>query len=157
MKKFFLAAGVIIAFGFYIVFARKSQHSDSSSIAVVSSSTPVTTTPDQPVDTSPQTTPTPEPAGLYKDGTYTGIVADAFFGPMQVRAIIQGGRIADIQFLQYPNDPGHTTEVSNMSLPRLKSEAIQIQSAQVDIISGATQTTEGFQQSLASALIQAKA
>jgi uncharacterized protein with FMN-binding domain len=94
--------------------------------------------------------------GLYKNGSYTGSAADAFYGTIQVKAIVSGGKITDVQFLQYPNAPGHTSEVSAMALPQLKQEAIAAQSANVNIVSGATQDSEAFQQSLASALIQAK-
>jgi uncharacterized protein with FMN-binding domain len=94
--------------------------------------------------------------GLYKDGSYTGSAADAFYGTIQVKAVVSGGKITDVQFLQYPNAAGHTSEVSAMALPQLKQEAIAAQSANVNIVSGATQDTEAFQQSLASALTQAK-
>jgi uncharacterized protein with FMN-binding domain len=94
--------------------------------------------------------------GTYKDGTYTGTVADAIYGPLQVKAIVSGGKLTDVQFLQYPNSSGHTSEVSARALPQLKSMAIAAQSSKVDAISGATQTREAFEQSLASALAQAK-
>lgn len=114
----------------------------------------VTTTP--PV-TSPQTVPVAQkPAGLYTDGSYTGDPVDAFYGIVQVKAVIQDGRIADMQFLQYPNDRDTSREISATSMPVLTQEAIRVQSAHVDIVSGATQTSEGFQKSLASALAQAK-
>ncbi|HVN26612.1 MAG TPA: FMN-binding protein [Candidatus Paceibacterota bacterium] len=93
---------------------------------------------------------------LYKNGTYTGTAADAFYGTIQVSAVISGGKLTDVKFLQYPNDPGHTAEVSREALPQLKQEAITAQSATVDIVSGATQDSQAFQQSLASALAQAK-
>lgn len=105
---------------------------------------------------SPTNVPTSTSSSSYKDGSYTGSVTDAFYGPMQVSVVISGGKLTDLTFLQYPNEPGHTTEVSNTALPVLKSEALTAQSAQVDVISGASQTTEAFQQSLQSALAQAK-
>lgn len=92
----------------------------------------------------------------YKDGTFVGNAVDAYYGMVQVSATISGGKLTDIGFLKYPTDRGHTIEVSNNSLPILKSEAIKIQDSNVDIISGATQTSEGFRASLASALSQAK-
>lgn len=106
----------------------------------------------------PPTTPTPKPAaGAYKDGSYTGSVADAFYGKVQVKATIKGGLITNVAFLQYPNGSGHTQEVNQYAMPLLTQEALKIQSANVDIVSGATQTSEAFQQSLGSALVQAKA
>jgi uncharacterized protein with FMN-binding domain len=117
-------------------------------------STPRPTNP-MPVATS---TPVATPAKTgYKDGVYTGSVADAYYGLVQVKATIKGGLITDVAFLQYPNKKGHTAELSSQVMPMLTTEAIKVQSAQVDMISGATQTVEAFQQSLASALAQATA
>ena len=94
-------------------------------------------------------------AGKYKNGTYTGSVVDAFYGNMQVAAVIQGGKLVDVQFLQYPSDQGTSREINSQSNPMLKQEAISAQSANVNIVSGATQSSEAFRQSLASALSQA--
>jgi uncharacterized protein with FMN-binding domain len=94
--------------------------------------------------------------GNYKNGTYTGSLADAVYGKIQVAVTISGGMITDVTWPTYPNDPGHTTQISDSALPTLKQEAITAQSANVNIVSGATQTSEGFQQSLAVALAQAQ-
>jgi uncharacterized protein with FMN-binding domain len=94
--------------------------------------------------------------GQYKDGTYTGSVADAVYGQLQVVATISGGMITNITWPVYPNNPGHTSQVSATALPALEQEAIAAQSANVNIVSGATQDSEAFQQSLAAALAQAK-
>ncbi|HEY5220692.1 MAG TPA: peptidoglycan-binding protein [Candidatus Paceibacterota bacterium] len=93
--------------------------------------------------------------GQYKDGTYTGSVADAFYGKLQATVVIQGGAIVDVQFPQAPSG-GHSGQVSAFALPQLRQEAITAQSANVNIVSGATQDSEAFQQSLASALAEAK-
>jgi uncharacterized protein with FMN-binding domain len=92
----------------------------------------------------------------YKDGVYTGNSVDVYYGNVQVKATISGGKITDVQFLNYPQDRQHSNELSMMAMPILKSEAIQAQNAGVDIVSGATQTSDGFQLSLQSALSQAK-
>jgi uncharacterized protein with FMN-binding domain len=73
-----------------------------------------------------------------------------------VRAIIQDGRIMDVQFLEYPQDRRTSARINSRAVPALRREAIQAQNAQVDIISGATLTSEAFIQSLQSALDQAK-
>lgn len=95
--------------------------------------------------------------GRYKNGTYTGATADAFYGNVQVRVTVSNGQIADVQFLQYPQDRSTSQYINSQATPVLRSEAIQAQSAQVDIVSGATATSQAFQQSLTSALVQAKA
>jgi uncharacterized protein with FMN-binding domain len=94
-------------------------------------------------------------SGLYRDGQYIGSVADAFYGNLQVKAIISGGQLTDVQFLDYPQDRNNSIRINTQAMPMLKAEAIQAQSANVDIISGATATSEAFQQTLGSALAQA--
>jgi uncharacterized protein with FMN-binding domain len=97
------------------------------------------------------------PGSLYKDGSYTGSVADAQWGNIQVKAIIQNGKIKDVQFLQAPNDRNRSIRINDSADPQLTSEAIQAQSAQVDIVTGATDTSNAFIESLSDALSQAKA
>ncbi len=110
--------------------------------------------------TSPMaTTPASMPMmnhGMYKNGSYTGSVADAYYGNIQVEVIIQSGKIADVVFLDYPQDRGTSIRINTQAMPLLKNEAIQAQNAQVDIVSGATATSEAFRESLVSALTQAK-
>ncbi len=142
MKKYLLGAGLVVVFAGYAVY----QYFGGAKVVPVV--TPIT---------SEDNTSTQTVTATYKDGVYTGKVADAYYGPMQVKVTISGGKITDIQNLQFPNSPGHTTEVSASSLPKLKTEAIQIQNANVSNISGATQTTDGYRQTLESALVQAKA
>ncbi len=96
------------------------------------------------------------PMPPYKDGTYTGNVADAFYGNIQVQATIQNGKITNVQFLQYPNDRTRSIAINTLAMPNLSSEAIQAQNANVNIVSGATDSSNAFIQSLSSALSQAK-
>ena len=94
--------------------------------------------------------------GAYKDGTYTGPQADAYYGYVQVQATIQNGKLTNVQFLQYPNDRRNSAAISSYAIPYLQQEAIQAQSANVDIVTGATLTSRAFMQSLQAALNQAK-
>ena len=94
--------------------------------------------------------------GQYKDGTYTGSVEDAFYGNIQVQVTISNGKISDVQFLQYPNDRSTSIMINSQAMPLLKQEAITAQSASVDIVSGATDSSQAFIQSLTNALSQAK-
>lgn len=91
----------------------------------------------------------------YKDGQYTGDVADAYYGNVQVKVVVSNGKISDVQFLDYPHDRLTSQAINSQAMPYLKSEAIAAQSANVDIVSGATQTSEAFRQSLQSALTKA--
>lgn len=98
---------------------------------------------------------TPTSGGSYKNGSYTGAAADAQWGNIQVKITIQNGRLTNVQFLQYPNHRDRSVEINNYAMPQLTSEAIQAQKARVDLISGATDTSEAFVQSLGDALSQA--
>lgn len=93
---------------------------------------------------------------LYKDGQYDGSVADAYYGLVQVRAIVQGGKLTDVQFLSYPNDRSKSIQINTYAMPILKAEAIKAQSAKVNIVTGATNTSRAFINSLTNALSQAQ-
>lgn len=96
-------------------------------------------------------------ASGYKDGTYTGTRSDAVYGFIQVQTTVSGGRITDVVFLEYPNDHHESVQINQRAMPFLKQEAIQAQSAQVDGVSGATDTSIAFVESLTAALNKAKA
>jgi uncharacterized protein with FMN-binding domain len=164
IKKYIIAAVLVVAFVAYLIFANRNSTPITATPsfgaptgtpnAVGPTSFPTTTLPTgNPPSSSPSTAAS---SGQYKNGTYTGVVADAFYGNLQAVAVIQNGALTDITFPQYPTN-GHSGEVSNQALPVLKQEAIAAQSANVNVVSGATQDSQAFQQSLASALAQAKA
>lgn len=92
----------------------------------------------------------------YRDGVYTGGVADAFYGNVQVQVAISGGKITGVQFLNYPHDRSTSRMINSQAMPLLQSEVITAQSGNVDIVTGATATSEAFLQSVQSALAQAK-
>jgi uncharacterized protein with FMN-binding domain len=87
--------------------------------------------------------------------TVTGSVAQTQWGPVQVQLSISNGTITKVTVLQYPNGNSRDVELANYSLPILIKETIQSQSAQIDMVSGATYTSNGYIQSLQSALDQA--
>jgi uncharacterized protein with FMN-binding domain len=155
IKKISFLVLVLLAFTGFVIYERFFNGSNAIPIVNNSQQTSPNNDNNPTNQTTKNTNQQQQPATGYKDGQYTGTVADAVYGQLQVKAVISQGKITDVQFLQYPNHSGHTTEVSNMALPQLKSEAIQAQSANVDIVSGATQTSQAFMQSLQSALTQA--
>ncbi|HUD81105.1 MAG TPA: FMN-binding protein [Patescibacteria group bacterium] len=95
------------------------------------------------------------PSAQYKDGNYTGSVANAYYGNVQVEATISGGKLTAVKFLQYPNTHSTSVLINQQAIPYLQQEAIQAQSSKVQLISGATFTSQAFTQSLANALSQA--
>ncbi len=102
------------------------------------------------------TAPQPSSSGL-TDGTYTGQAANTRFGPVQVQITVSGGTITDVQVPQYPSENGRDQQINARALPILVKETVQAQSAQVDMVSGATYTSTGYRTSLQSALDQARA
>jgi len=94
--------------------------------------------------------------GMYRNGEYTGRVADAYYGYVQVKAIITNGKLSDIVILDYPKDAGTSRYINSYALPILKSEAISAQSTNINAVSGASESSPAFMKSLASALIKAK-
>ena len=108
---------------------------------------------------TPVSTPAPViiPKGQYTDGSYTGVSADAYYGTVQVQAVISGGKLVNVVFLNYPQDRNTSRQINSQAMPYLIQEAIAAQNANVDIVSGATDTSQAFQQSLTSALSQARA
>jgi len=85
----------------------------------------------------------------------TGQVADTRWGPVQVQLTIAGRKITDVAVVQYPNGNGRDQEINSQALPILIQETMDAQSANIDMVSGATVTSDGYLQSLQSALDQA--
>ncbi|MGW5718643.1 FMN-binding protein [Amycolatopsis sp. NPDC003865] len=88
-------------------------------------------------------------------GTFTGDAADTRYGPVQVRITVAGGRITDAEAIDYPQESGRDVRINSAAVPELNQEALQAQSAQIDTVSGATYTSEGYQRSLQSAIDRA--
>ncbi len=95
--------------------------------------------------------------GSLADGAYTGPAVDAYYGLVQIQAIVRGGRLAGIKVLQYPSDRRTSVAINRQALPMLRDEAVAAQSATIDIVSGATLTSKAFIRSLSGALKQATA
>ncbi|RBY78121.1 FMN-binding protein [Geodermatophilus sp. TF02-6] len=87
--------------------------------------------------------------------TVTGTAASTRYGPVQVQITVSGGQVTDVEVLEYPDDDGRDRQINARALPILVSETLDAQSADIDVVSGATYTSEGYTSSLQSALDQA--
>ena len=115
-----------------------------------------TTVKTTPVVSKPVSTPTQVvQQGKYKNGTYTGDSSDAYYGNVQVQAVIKNGALSNVVVLDYPQDRSTSIAKNTRAMPILVSEAIQAQSANINTVSGATYSSGAFKQSLSSALSQA--
>jgi uncharacterized protein with FMN-binding domain len=106
-------------------------------------------------------TKTSKPAQLasrnlkFRDGAYQGPTYDAYYGYVQVQANVQNGQLISVDVLQYPTHRNTSRVINRQALPMLEREVIQAQSARVNLISGATLTSEAYLSSLYYALQQA--
>jgi len=87
--------------------------------------------------------------------TVTGSVAQTRWGPVQVKLEVTNKKITNVSVIQFPNGNGKDQEINSQALPILTQETVQAQSAQIDMVSGATVTSDGYLESLQSALDQA--
>jgi uncharacterized protein with FMN-binding domain len=96
------------------------------------------------------------PAVDYADGTYTGPSVDAYYGRVQMQVTIKAGRIAGFKLLDYPHHTDTSVMINKQALPMLANEVIASQDANVDIVTGATLTSQAFIKSLGDAFQQAR-
>jgi len=87
--------------------------------------------------------------------TYTGPVAQTRWGPVQVKISVQGGKLTKVMILQHPSGNSRDAQINDYALPVLINESMKAQSANIDMVSGATVTSGGYVQSLQAALDEA--
>jgi uncharacterized protein with FMN-binding domain len=87
--------------------------------------------------------------------TYTGDSVQTRWGPVQVRITVVDGKITASEAVVYPNGNHEDEQINSFALPVLNQEAVAAQSANIDMVSGATVTSEGYLSSLQSAIDQA--
>jgi uncharacterized protein with FMN-binding domain len=125
-------------------------HTSTSGVATTATTSVISSSP------APSAGPDTAPAsGSTGTTTVTGSAASTRYGPVRVAITTHGGTITEVSVLEYPNSDSRDVEINNYALPILVQETIDAQSANVDMVSGATFTSIGYQQSLQSALDQA--
>lgn len=133
MKKIALALVLVGVFGAYLVIRQVSFQSK----------TPTS-------DTTPTVNKT-----VYKNGEYTSPVADAVYGPLQIKVVVNDQKISDVQFLQYPNNKEPSITINKQAILILKLETIVAQNADIEAVSGATATSKAYIESLKTILSRA--
>lgn len=138
-----------------------------SAVPPASSPPPQTSTDESGSVTTPAPTPTqtakPAPStGSSATKTVTGAAmpaaeGDRLFGMVQVRITITNGRITAATALDYPQNDPHSSEISAFAIPALSSEVLAKQGANIDVVSGATITSDAYARSVQAALDAAKA
>jgi hypothetical protein len=86
--------------------------------------------------------------------TVTGHAAQTRYGPVQVQITVSGGTVTSVTAVDYPRNDPRDVQINSFAIPQLDQEATAAKSTDIDIVSGATYTSEGYIQSLQSALDQ---
>lgn len=135
--------------------AQTSVHVSTSASGSTTSTAPATSTPSATATPSPSATASaPAASAASATKTVTGAAVDTRYGPVQVKVTFSGTTITAVDTVQYPSESGRDVEINSQALPILQQETLSKQSAQIDTVSGATYTSEGYIQSLQSAIDQ---
>lgn len=133
-----------------------SQAQDAATVSTASTAAAA------PSSSTPDATSTPVPAAAAAaaspsgaSGTFTGASESTRFGTVQVQITVDNGTITDVTALQLTDKDQRSVSISNRAAPVLRQEVIAAQSANVQGVSGATYTSDGYLSSLQSALDQA--
>ncbi len=158
MKKVLISLAILGTFIVYSLGIRHELPVVSKPLSLGSNTPTITSTGNTPsARSSGLSTPLASTSAQYKNGNYQGVVADAYYGNVQVAVTISNGSITDVKFLQHPDSHPTSVVINEQAMPFLQQETIKAQSANVQIVSGATFTSQAFIQSLNSALAQAQA
>jgi uncharacterized protein with FMN-binding domain len=87
--------------------------------------------------------------------TYDGAAASTRYGDVQVRITVTDGVVTDATAIAYPNGDRHDQQINAYAIPILEAATVEAQSADLDMVSGATVTSRGYVASLQDALDQA--
>ena len=156
---------LVLLFGYHTSTSSRAVAGDSSVIAPVvagdssgmtSTTAPATAAPVTAGSaTAGSTTTAPSTAAASGSSTVLGDSADTRWGPVQVQITVQDGKITAVTVPVYPDNNGRDQEINATAVPTLVQETLSAQSAKIDMVSGATVTSDGYLTSLQSALDKA--
>jgi uncharacterized protein with FMN-binding domain len=147
---------VVLLFGYHTSTSstQASAGPDSSVVAPVQGSTDSGTSSGSD-GSSAASSAAPNSSAGGTSGTVTGSVAQTRWGPVQVQLTVSNGKITNVSVIEYPDNNGRDQEINARALPILIQETLKAQSANIDMVSGATVTSTGYLQSLQAALDEA--
>ena len=155
MKRVITAVVATVAGVLWVVTYRVTPH--SRPVAATSPTASPAPSASPTASGAPSSTASPSPSPRGPSGSFTGSDVPTMYGDVQVRAVLTNGKVTNVVAVQLPSDRARSAEISQIAGPMLRQEAVQAQSARIDIISGATYTSVAYAQSLSDALKQAKA
>jgi uncharacterized protein with FMN-binding domain len=151
---------VVLLFGYHTstnASATAGSSSSTSAPAAPTATTPAASGPPRPSSTpSPSSSSSSGSSGSSSGTkTYTGDVTRTRWGPVEVKITVASGTVTKVDVLQSPSGNGRDREINDRALPVLVQETLDAQNAKIDMVSGATVTSDGYVGSLQSALDQA--
>lgn len=129
----------------------------TSSSAPATGSSAASSAPPDPgaTSTAPTHSAAPTPSSASTARTIAGQAIQTQYGVVQVQVVVAGTKIQNVSFLQLTADDRRSQDINDQAGPMLLQETLTAQSSNINTISGATYTSEGYLQSLQSALDQA--
>jgi uncharacterized protein with FMN-binding domain len=137
-----------------LLFSYRTSTGEAAGPVAAAEAPPAPTTTGSPAPATSPTTGSSKTgsSGTGSAGTYAGSVAQTRWGPVQVSITVAGGKITDVAVPVYPSGNHRDEEINAYALPVLRQETLAAQSADIDAVSGATVTTDGYVESLQAAL-----
>jgi uncharacterized protein with FMN-binding domain len=86
------------------------------------------------------------------DGTYTGDAVETRWGTVQVEITVENGKITSSDAVQFPSENGKDKQINAYAVPILNAAVVEARGASIDSVSGATVTSDGYVESLQSAI-----
>lgn len=163
-------SGLVLLFSYHTSTSSRMAVSGGTTVAGAGTATPTvpdpaatsgtSTVPSTPsTGTAPPAPSTSSPAApaapAGSSGSFTGSSVDTRWGAVQVQITVQDGKITQAQAVKYPHNNGRDQQINAYAVPTLNQEVVTAQSANIDAVSGATVTSDGYLQSLQSAIDQA--
>ncbi len=152
-----LIAVAMVLDAYWLLLMNKGSSTDASATTTSQATTTDSTSDTTSVSSSSSTISTSSSSGKYKDGTYKGSSVSTQWGNVQVKVTISGGKITDVTMVHSTSEDGEgrSQAIAGQAEPVYISETKKAQSADIQAISGATVTYEGYTQSLQSGLDKA--
>ena len=146
--------GVVLLFGYHTSTSTSAAAAQGGNASVAVPATSGTSS-STGTSASTSTSSTSGTSSSAASTTVTGSVAQTRWGPVEVQLTIANGKITVVKVLQYPNGNGKDQQINAQALPILIQETLKAQNAKIDMVSGATYTSTGYETSLQSALDKA--
>lgn len=100
---------------------------------------------------TPSASPTTSTSPTSSTRTVNGQAVSTRYGEIQVQVVVSGSKVVKATAIAYSTN-GRDGEINAYAIPVLQQETVAAQSASIDTVSGATFTSQGYVQSLQSAL-----